>query len=526
MAGANNELTDDDWSDFEQLLQENDDAFRLYIHYMEQSDLLRAVMDAMPDEDSASPDAICFEPRDSASPAPTFPAILPTSSSLFPSTLGYSAWTISYLSATVITGLLIFGFWLMPAFHPKQITRNAEPVIVGPKAYVGRITGMVDCKWNGGSRVSLGQKYELPSGLMEITYDTGAKVILQGPVRYSVEANGGYLAVGKLTGKLEKKASDPFAIRTPTATVTDLGTEFGVEVSRDGTTNTHVFAGEVQIVTGTDPGDTGRQTQVISAGQTARVAHNQAISVGKEVSAGIENRFARVMPASQRAATSDDYAKLVLSMNPAVYYRMEDWPKGKDEDTFVLVDSAPGAHHGVLHQDRSFGPRQRGRFGGALELHGSGFGDYAIVPDYPKAEDGQLSVSAWAQPWSLEANQWPAIVSNWWADPERKKETTGQFILGIGSERYLTARTYDRDGVLVCANDGARTFRCGVWHHVAFVADGAMLRLYHNGVEVAATPYRGIHRPARPKALGVGCQLPEPGLRPRTRVAGPVLRPA
>ena len=41
---------------------------------------------------------------------------------------------------------------------------------------------------------------------MEITYDTGAKVILQGPVTYEVESpNGGYLSVGKLTGKLEKK---------------------------------------------------------------------------------------------------------------------------------------------------------------------------------------------------------------------------------------------------------------------------------------------------------------------------------
>ena len=46
---------------------------------------------------------------------------------------------------------------------------------------------MVDCKWNGGSRVSLGQKCHLASGLMEITYDTGAKVILQGPVTYEVE---------------------------------------------------------------------------------------------------------------------------------------------------------------------------------------------------------------------------------------------------------------------------------------------------------------------------------------------------
>ena len=79
---------------------------------------------------------------------------------------------------------------------------------------VGRITGWVDCKLAHANTVPLsadvrlGRKYELASGLMEITYDTGAKVILQGPVTYEVEANGGYLAVGKLTGKLENKVEE------------------------------------------------------------------------------------------------------------------------------------------------------------------------------------------------------------------------------------------------------------------------------------------------------------------------------
>ena len=43
---------------------------------------------------------------------------------------------------------------------------------------------------------------------MEITYDTGAKVILQGPATYEVESNGGFLLVGKLTGKLEKRREE------------------------------------------------------------------------------------------------------------------------------------------------------------------------------------------------------------------------------------------------------------------------------------------------------------------------------
>ena len=38
---------------------------------------------------------------------------------------------------------------------------------------------------------------------MEITYDTGAKVILQGPVTYEVEsAAGGFLSLGKLTARV------------------------------------------------------------------------------------------------------------------------------------------------------------------------------------------------------------------------------------------------------------------------------------------------------------------------------------
>ena len=61
---------------------------------------------------------------------------------------------------------------------------------------------MVDCQWvespesrvQSDSRLStstlvpLGDKFVLASGLMEITYDTGAKVILQGPVTYEVES--------------------------------------------------------------------------------------------------------------------------------------------------------------------------------------------------------------------------------------------------------------------------------------------------------------------------------------------------
>ena len=79
--------------------------------------------------------------------------------------------------------------------------------------FVGRVTGMVDCQWSDArtgtvayAYVPLGRKYALASGLMEITYDSGAKVILQGPCTYEVESKtGGYLSLGRLTAKVGKR---------------------------------------------------------------------------------------------------------------------------------------------------------------------------------------------------------------------------------------------------------------------------------------------------------------------------------
>jgi len=155
--------------------------------------------------------------------------------------------------------------------EPKKIKPKKEEASV-----VGYISGMVDCRWADPSLkpitplIRQGTKFALASGLMEITYTTGAKVILQGPCTYEVESpHGGYLALGKLAAKVEPPKSDSsipaersrqalqtrklfsekslFAVRTPTAIITDLGTEFGVEVLESGESQAHVFQGQVEV---------------------------------------------------------------------------------------------------------------------------------------------------------------------------------------------------------------------------------------------------------------------------------------
>jgi len=208
---------------------------------------------------------------------------------------------------------------------------------------VGHISGMVDCRWADPSlkplapRIRQGTKFALVSGLMEITYTTGAKVILQGPCTYEVESpHGGYLALGKLTARvasgqwpvasaqsqiadhksairnhkshspLATRHSPLFTVRTPTALITDLGTEFGVEVDENRNTISHVFQGYVGVrLAGDVSGDESRVV-VLGANQSALVKKDgkiQTFDAAKRARAGEEGvvadaagAFVRQMP--------------------------------------------------------------------------------------------------------------------------------------------------------------------------------------------------------------------------------------
>jgi hypothetical protein len=536
------------------------------------------------------------------------PSSLPSSisNSLYPSlsdgfvgagSLLHSGWPLAYLVATVVVGIGLMVAAITYVSQPNGVKIADRPVpssqdfnqspIPSPTATIGRITGMVDCVWQGTgtsdqwsvaggqnpslpspargseggwhlnqdgdpnelppaltltlsrerargpnapratihSLVHLGDTFDLRSGLLEITYDTGAKVILQGPVRYDVEsAAGGYLAIGRLTAKLEKGSTNQvqgprsdlstglFAVRTPTAIVTDLGTEFGVEVGNNGATGTLVFLGKVRIEATGSVNNAPRSTETLVAGESAQVRgdHRILCSRNNKATNTEPNRFVRSMPVSSNAG--DAYAKLVLSMNPFAYYRMDDWPKAEKKDYYVLVDSAPGGHHGIAHFDNAFGnPKSRGVFGTALDFHGIASSDYAVVPAYPKSNNGSISVSVWI--WPIALDEWVGIAANWYNSP--RGEETGQFSVGINDHNELTAQIFQANGQKLNIMERGKPLARSVWQHVAFVADGAMLHLYRDGMEVASIPYQGMASgPVHPR-LSIGCSSNEDGSGPR-----------
>lgn len=225
-------------------------------------------------------------PSDGAGPVKADAPDVPVFHAPLHSTFSYlsSGWPAAYLIATVIFGIGAFIGTFTYVSHYEGTAGGPMPAVAvsGVEGQtqsepVGRITGLVGCKYLGcetptnPASVAVGREFVLTSGLMEITYLTGAKVILQGPVTYRVDSfNSGVLSVGKLTGVVDAKTAVGFLVRTPTATITDLGTEFGVDVDKSGATRAHVFRGSVRLdPVGAESGDQGRR--VLRGNESAEV---------------------------------------------------------------------------------------------------------------------------------------------------------------------------------------------------------------------------------------------------------------
>ena len=150
---------------------------------------------------------------------------------------------------------------------------HREPPRANP-VQIGVISGAAHCCWadastaiEPGACVSVGRRFVLGSGLLQIWYNSGVEVILQGPAIYEVDSRyGGFLSLGQLTARVEKTCqrdgqgdrlvpAPEFTIRTPTAVLANRAvmpgpglrgsSEFGVVVDSPDVTRVHVFRGAV-----------------------------------------------------------------------------------------------------------------------------------------------------------------------------------------------------------------------------------------------------------------------------------------
>ncbi|MBU4272518.1 MAG: NPCBM/NEW2 domain-containing protein, partial [Planctomycetes bacterium] len=207
-----------------------------------------------------------------------------------------------------------------------------------------------------------------------------------------------------------------FSIRTPTAVVTDLGTEFGVEVSEEGDTTSHVFRGSVVLVALGDDGKGRGREVTLGENESARVEKptgggNPVIVVRPDLVKPESSAFVRRMVEPLRVL---DLLDVVAGGNGMGWGRERgiDPMTGMEEPVFWRLQSdgdgqyRPVAWHKLI--DGVFVP---GSKAGPVQLDSAGH----VFDGFPGTDDGRVGGSIWARAATVRpADEREAKVSPYW----------------------------------------------------------------------------------------------------------------
>lgn len=168
------------------------------------------------------------------------------------------------LAVTAVAGGLIVAVSLRPGEDADGSA--AAPLRQSQDRIVAHITATDSARWRAARQtpdprlgIARGTTLDLASGFVEVRFTTGARVIMNGPAVMTVlNATAVHVHRGSVSVRYEQPeaaadalrgdAVDPlFVVHTPSASVIDLGTEFGVRVADDGTSDVLVYDGLVEI---------------------------------------------------------------------------------------------------------------------------------------------------------------------------------------------------------------------------------------------------------------------------------------
>ncbi|MCG8586695.1 MAG: LamG domain-containing protein [Pirellulales bacterium] len=330
-------------------------------------------------------------------------------------------------------------------------------------------------------RITAGQKIAFTSGIVEITYDTGARVVIEGPAEYVVGArsegggerepdrqspeippaftpgeltNSGHLTLGALVARCATEASNGFTIHTPTASFEDLGTEFGVEVDARGQGSVHVFEGLVNMYREGESGERVAQRK-LSAGDATRFAPDKPFA--SEGLVARRDGFKSSVPA---APTSEDVSEFLKANGAIAHWTFDNVQAG------VVRNQISDNHHAKVAGQVEL--PDAGSVGFA-EFDSNRLGRLEVVGG-PELDNmgNQITLMVW-----IKASANGAIIHKWQSKKGYTLETSDDraaFVLGAPINYHLAS---------------SAKLRFDRWIHVVGTYDGEVMRLYEDGREVA-----------------------------------------
>ncbi len=181
-------------------------------------------------------------------------------------------WAIGTLAAAAAVVLAFrLGGVSERLFSPPVVLAEGES-----EDTVARLSGAKDCEWIGeapkmGDELRRAQRVQLAAGLAEITFDSGARITVEGPA--SLDLTSAWEAAlhhGSLRASVPAEAIG-FRISNPEVDVVDLGTEFTMVADAAGGTEVYVVEGAVEVAARTG-GEQARDPVVLREKQARRFA--------------------------------------------------------------------------------------------------------------------------------------------------------------------------------------------------------------------------------------------------------------
>jgi hypothetical protein len=316
----------------------------------------------------------------------------------------------------------------------------------------------------GGNALSAGMRLpygtlELDSGLAEITFDSGAELILEGPASLSLEsASRSRLDRGRASAMVPEEASG-FVIHTPTSFIREMKTQIAIEVLDDTRTDLHVLDGRVEVAaTGRS---SSRGAQVLRQSEAVRLANGGIVPIlfRPEASPGAKMKRVHRVP-------------------PSVHWSFDQWDGSLQSDA---------ARNHFLEFRRNEEPAYpdlvEGPYGSALRLDGAG--GFAST-SYPGIGGSQpRTVAFWVRidPVAPTHPRTPNGIVSWGVNRSSAKWQIGWNNAAregnIGAPRVEFGK-----GFVI----GSTDLRDGRWHHLTVVYLGGAgadvsthVRIYLNG---------------------------------------------
>ena len=355
---------------------------------------------------------------------------------------------------------------------------------VNEAEFVAKLSNWNNAVWLDDTRppkrnpeLKIGKRLAIESGLIEVTYLTGTRVVIEGPAEFVVLGKKRCaLDVGKLVGHCDDEKAKGFVVETSGIEVEDLGTEFAVDVNGHGFAYVEVFDGKVSVADRATPPRFESAELGAESALVVNLAEDGAVATIRRTTPDGRG-FARAMP------------RKVPVVELLAHYTF-------DEQS--TANSADEANHLTAHGEPKFVATQIEGLGDAIDL--DGVDDYAICETavHPLGNDS-YTWAVWVRfdelpkPPTRNSNliQWGV------AQPDG-----GTFVgLNCTQERPLVRVNH-------VSLDTDRTTNYtptrGQYLHLAGTRKGLRERFYVNGQLQDAIRYNSVTRTARGPIV-VGC---------------------